>query len=144
MSRRGRALAIGAAAVVLSVVLALMGRWERDHRAEEQSAGMREVVAAVGPLDQPALTAYRYFAAFQCLAYRRGEVRLALELCLDWHGRVVEAIDRRGAPGSPTIWSLREDPTRSTVRVDRCLTDRLLMRMGVPRDYIVGSVCIPG
>jgi hypothetical protein len=103
---------------------------------------MREVAAEVGPLDDPTLTAYRYFSAFQCLAYRRGEVRLALELCVDWDGRVVEAIDRRS--GTPTIWSLRDDPSRSTVRVDRCETDRLLIRMGVPRGYLVGSVCIPG
>ena len=124
------------------VVLVLVGRWERGERSEDQSARMREVAAAVGSLDDPSLTAYRYFAEFQCLAYRRGPVRLALELCVGWDGRVIEAIDRRS--GTPKIWSLRDDPTGSTVRVDRCEVDRLLMRMGVPRGYLVGSVCIPG
>lgn len=131
----------GIAVALVAVVLVLVGRWERSDRAEDESRGMRAVVAAVGPLDQASLTAFRYFATFQCLAYRRGSVRLALELCVDWRGRVIEAIDRRS--GSPKIWSLRDDPERSSVRVDRCLTDRLLMRMGVPRGYIRGSVCIP-
>jgi hypothetical protein len=137
-----RLLTIGVLVALVGVVLVLVGRWERSERAEEQSAGIGEIAATVGPLDDPTLTAYRYFEAFQCLAYRRGTVRLALELCVDWDGRVVEAIDRRS--GSPTIWSLRDDPTRSTVRVDRCETDRLLIRMGVPRGYLLGSVCIPG
>lgn len=135
-------MTIGAAVALACVVLVLVGRWERGERAEEQSAAIAEVVAAVGPLDDPSLTAYRYFAAFQCLAYRRDRIRLALELCVDWHGRVVEAIDRRS--GTPKIWSLRDDPSRSKVRIDRCETDRLLMRMGVPRGYLLGSVCIPG
>jgi hypothetical protein len=137
-----RLLTIGVLVALVGVVLVLVGRWERSERAEEQSAGIGEIAATVGSLDDPTLTAYRYFEAFQCLAYRRGTVRLALELCVDWDGRVVEAIDRRS--GSPTIWSLRDDPTRSTVRVDRCETDRLLIRMGVPRGYLLGSVCIPG
>lgn len=139
---RRRLLTIGVVVALACIVLVLVGRWERGDRAEDQSAGMREVAAAVGSLDDPSLTAYRYFSKFQCLAYRRGTVRLALELCVDWDGRVVEAIDRRS--GTPTIWSLRDDPSRSNVRVDRCETDRLLMRMGVPRGYLVGSVCIPG
>jgi hypothetical protein len=137
-----RLLTVGAAVALACIVLVIVGRWERGARAEEESAAIAEVVAVVGPLDDPTLTAYRYFAAFQCLAYRRDRIRLALELCVDWDGRVVEAIDRRS--GTPKIWSLRDDPSRSTVRVDRCETDRLLMRMGVPRGYLVGSVCIPG
>jgi hypothetical protein len=137
-----RRLSIGVVVALACFVLVLVGRWERGERAEDQSAGIREIVAAVGPLDDPSLTAYRYFSSFQCLAYRRGRVRLALELCVDWNGRVVEAIDRRS--GTLTIRSLRDDPTRSTVRIDRCETDRLLIRMGVPRAYLVGSVCIPG
>jgi hypothetical protein len=136
-----RALVIGVAVALVLVALVAIGRWERDARADDESRGMRQVVAAIGPLDQPSLTAFRYFSAFQCLVYRRGSVRLALELCVDWEGHVIEAIDRRS--GSPKIWSLRDDPTRASVRVDRCLTDRLLMRMGVPRGYIRGSVCIP-
>jgi hypothetical protein len=139
---RRRLLTIGVVLALAGGLLVLVGRWERGQRADDQSAGMQEVAAAVGSLDSPSLTAYRYFAAFQCLAYRRGQVRLALELCVNWEGRVVEAIDRRS--GTPTIWSLRDDPTRSTVRIDRCMADRLLMRMGVPRGYLLGSVCIPG
>ena len=114
--------------------LVFVGRWERAQRADEQVQGMGEVLAAVGPLDGPTLSAFRYLQDFQCLAYRRDRNPVALELCVDADGRVVEAIDRRS--GEPTIWSLRDDPTRSTLRVDRGEVDRLLVRMGVPSRLI--------
>jgi hypothetical protein len=88
----------------------------------------------VGPLDNQSLTAFRYFNTFQCLVYRRAGRRLALELCVDGDGRVIEAIDRRS--GESRIWSLRDDPTRSTIHVDRVEVDRLLERMGVPKGYL--------
>jgi hypothetical protein len=44
---------------------------------------------------------------------------------------VVEAFDRRAE--EPKIWSLRDDPTRSTLRVDRNEVDRLLDRMSQER-----------
>ncbi len=116
------------------VVLVALGRWERERRADEEAEGMRRVVLAVGPLDSPDLAGFRYFRHFQCLAYRRPGHPLALELCVDPAGRVVEAIDRRG--GELAIWSLRDDPTASNVRVDRSEVDRLLLRMGVPRHLI--------
>jgi hypothetical protein len=122
------------AVLVALVALVAVGRWERDRRADEETAGMRRVVLAVGPLDRPDLAGFRYFMHFQCLAYRRPQHPLALELCVDPDGRVVEAIDRRS--GEPKIWSLRDDPTASDVRVDRAEVDRLLLRMGVPRHLI--------
>ena len=127
-ARRLGVLALAAVAVL--AVLVLTGRWEGDRRAEEQNRGMRGVLEDVGPLDQPRLDAFRYLEHFQCLAYRRGAHPLALELCVDEDGRVIEAIDRRR--DKPKIWSLRDDGTRSTVRVDRGEVDRLLVRMGVP------------
>ena len=44
---------------------------------------------------------------------------------------MIEAIDRRTAP-EPRIWSLRDDASRSSVRVDRAKVNRLLKEMGVP------------
>jgi hypothetical protein len=117
-------------AVFVLAGFAFVGNWERERRADEQVRGMSDVLAAIGPLDGPTLSAFRYFAKFQCLAYRRNGSPVALELCVDAEGRVVEAIDRRS--GDPEIWSLRDDPTRSTLRVDRKEVDRLLVRMGVP------------
>jgi hypothetical protein len=67
----------------------------------------------------------------QCLLYRRGADPFSLELCIDQHGRAIEAIDRRTAP-EPRIWSLRDDPSRSSVHVDRAEVNRLLREMGVP------------
>ncbi len=125
MSRR--ALVAALAALVLLLALIPVGRWERGRRAEEQVRGMRSVLAAVGPLDQPSLDAFRYLFNFQCLIYKRGLNPFALELCVDFQGRLVEAIDRRS--GDPRIWSLRDDPTRSTIRLDRREVERLLRRV---------------
>ena len=131
---RSRYAVAAAACVVALFALVAIGVWERGHRADTEVAGMRRVLAAVGPLDNPSLTAFRYFNTFQCLVYRRSGIRLALELCFDGDGRLIEAIDRRS--GQPDIWSLRDDPTRSTIRVDRVEVDRLLERMGVPKGYL--------
>ena len=95
---------------------------------------MSRVLALVGPLDSGSLKAFRYLADFQCLLYQRGENPFALELCVDKRGRLVEAIDRRGE--DPSIWSLRDDPTRSTIYLDRREVDTLLHRMGVPPGYL--------
>lgn len=127
MSRR-LALAV-TAGIALVAVLVAIGRWERSHRAAVQSRGMREVALAVGRLDSPSLDAFRILGNFDCLLYKRGSNPFALELCVDRSGRIVEAIDRRG--GSARIWSLRDDPTRSTVRVDRAEVERLLDKMVV-------------
>lgn len=132
MTRR-RSVAV-AAGVLALVALVPVGIWERAHRADEEVAGMRGVLETVGPLDNSSLTAFRYFNSFQCLVYRRPGLRLALELCFDGDGRLIEAIDRRS--GESRIWSLRDDPKRSTIRVDRVEVDRLLERMGVPRGYL--------
>jgi hypothetical protein len=128
--RRRKQAGIALAALAVAAVLVAIGRWERARHADEEMAGMRRVVQAVGPLDSAGLAGFRYFRHFQCLAYERPQHRIALELCVDPDGRVVEAIDRRS--GEPEIWSLREDPTASEVRVDRRTVDRLLVRMGVP------------
>lgn len=128
--------AIAATVAGLLILLALIpvGRWERGERADEQIAGMRTVLAAVGKLDNPSLSAFRVLTNFRCLLYKRGKNPFALELCADREGRLVEAIDRRS--GTPEFWSLRDDPTRSTIRLDRCGVDRLLRRMGVPERFL--------
>jgi hypothetical protein len=122
--------ALGVAAALVALIP--VGRWERSRRARDQVAGMRGVVAAVGPLDSRSLDAFRHFQQFDCLLYKRGRNPFALELCVDPAGRVIETIDRRGS-GDPKIWSLRDDPTRSTLRVDRAEVDRLLRKMEAGR-----------
>ncbi len=129
MSRRTAVWAVAIGAIV-AVALLLAGRWERSHHAAEETRGMRSVLREIGPLGGSSLSRFRYLPQFQCLLYARGDDVVALELCVDADGRVVEAIDRRRFP--PHIWSLREDPTRSSLRVDRALVDRLLLRLGLP------------
>ncbi len=124
-----------AAAAIAAVLIALIpiGRWERNRHASQELHGMREIQALVGPIDGPSLDAYRIGVGFgfDCLLYRRRGNRFALELCFDKQGRLIEAIDRRGS-GDPRIFSLREDPSRSSVRVERALVDRMLSRLGAP------------
>jgi hypothetical protein len=91
---------------------------------------MRQVAAAIGPLDSPSLAGYRRLPSFDCLTYKRGDDPFALELCFLDDGRIVEAIDRRS--GDPKIWSLRDDSQRATLRADRAEVDRLLRRMDAP------------
>ena len=130
---RGRVL-VAAAAVAALVALIPVGRWERTRHAERQMSGVREVWNAVGGrLDAPGLSGYRLMGTFNCVTYRRGGHDFGLELCVDPEGRVIEAIDRRG--DEPEIWSIREDPTRSTLRVDPDELSRLLERMGAPTIY---------
>ena len=126
-----RAALVAAVGLFVLLLLIPVGRWERGRRADEETRGMRGVVAAVGQLDSRTLKGFRVLASFDCLLYERGDNDFALELCVDDEGRVVEAIDRRG--GSPQIWSLRDDPTSSDVRVDRFLVNKLMLRMGVPQ-----------
>lgn len=125
-----RVAAIAAAAVAVALVLVFVGRWERSHRADVQNAGMRRVLAEIGPLDNATLHNFRYLSGFQCLLYTRGKDPFALEVCADAQGRVIETIDRRRNP--PKIWSLRDDPTHATVRIDRTEFDKLLVELGVP------------
>ena len=121
-------------ALVVLVALVPIGAWERERRADDESTGMRSVLQRVGPLDSPELRGFRIFANFECLVYERGRNDFALELCVDDRGRVVEAIDRRD--GTAEVWSLREDPSRSEVVVDRAEVNRLLRRMNVPEAYL--------
>jgi hypothetical protein len=132
-----RIVLVGAAAFLGLLVLVAIGAWERERRADGESAGMRSVLAAVGALDSQDLRGFRIFANFQCLVYERGPNDFALELCVDGRGRVVEAIDRRD--GTTEVWSLRDDPSRSEVVVDRGEVNRLLRRMNVPDDYLPGA-----
>jgi hypothetical protein len=123
---------VAAAAVLLGlVVLAAIGRAEAAHRGRVQSRGIARVAAEIGGLDTPALDSYRKFSGdVWCLIYRVGRDPFALELCVDREGRAVEAIDRRTAP-EPRIWSLRDDRSRSTVRLDRAAVYHLLRELGV-------------
>jgi hypothetical protein len=130
--RLSQPVVLALAALAALAVLVIVGRWEGRRHARSELAGMRTTLAAVGPLDNPTLSAYRIDidSRFDCLIYKRGSNRLALELCFDRTGRLVETIDRRS--GSPKISSLREEPTASTIRVDWAEVVRLLKRLGAP------------
>lgn len=127
---RGRAAAAAVLGAVVLAALVALGRWEAEQRVEAEVEGMARTLAAVGALDSPSLTGYRVLHAFDCVVYRRGETRFALEVCVDEAGRVVETIDRRGS--EHRVHSLRDDPDASTLRVERALVDALLRRMGAP------------
>jgi hypothetical protein len=125
-----RRVAAAIAIVVAAVALVVIGRWERGRHVSDELRGLRAVRTEVGPLDSPTLDSYRVsLVPFDCLLYRRGSNRYALELCIDEDGRLVEAFDRRDGFH---VWSLREEPTASTIHVDRQEVERLLHKLGVP------------
>jgi hypothetical protein len=121
-------VACAALAVVL-LALIPVGRWEARHHERHELAGIRGVLRAIGPFDQPSLDAYRrgVGTGLDCLLYRRGSNRFALEFCFDAQGRVVEGYDRRGT--RPKIWSIRESPASSDIRIDRPALERLIDRL---------------
>lgn len=127
MSSRTRSAAIVGAVVSVAVALVVIGRWEASGEAHREMNGFRIVQRLIGPLDSSSLSGYRVFPGFDCLTYRRESNVLALELCVDHAGRVVEAIDRRTY--DRRIWSLRFDPSASDVLVDHAEVDRLLRKM---------------
>jgi hypothetical protein len=130
--RHPRIFVGSALALAALVALVLVGRWEGHRHERAEVAAMRRTFDAVGPLDNRSLDAYRIDIDFEfdCLIYRRGSNRLALELCFDRSGHLAEAIDRRS--GKPKIASLREHPGASTIRVPRSEVVRLLQRLGAP------------
>jgi hypothetical protein len=125
-------LAFGALAVALLALIPI-GRWEARRHVRHELAGIQRVLRAIGPYDQPSLDAYRknVITGVDCLLYRRGANRFALEFCFDSAGRVLEGYDRRGA--SPKIWSVRETPESSTIHVDRPRLEVLVARLQAQR-----------
>jgi len=127
-----RWLITGTALVAALLFLIPIGRWEARRHARHELAGIRTVLAAIGSYDQPALDAYRQGVGtgLDCLLYRRGANKFALEFCFDGAGRVVEGYDRRG--NAPKIWSIREDPSSSTIHIDRLRLEALIERLKQP------------
>ena len=125
-------LALAALAVLL-LALIPVGRWEARRHARHELSGIRKVLAAIGPYDQPALDAYRKGVGnpgLDCLIYRRDSNPFALEFCFDGAGRVVEGYDRRG--NAPKIWSIREAPASSDIHIDRPRLEALIARLEQP------------
>jgi hypothetical protein len=122
-----RLLATGAGVAVVLVALVVVGRWERSRQIDRQAAGMSHIVHLIGPLDNPTLAGFRILPAFDCLTYERNGNGLALEICVDPSGRVVQAIDRRTIHRH--FWTLQFEPTVSPVRANRAEVERLIAKM---------------
>jgi hypothetical protein len=122
-----RASLFAPAAVALVVALVVIGRWERSRQIHSQAAGMRTILRLIGPLDNRTLAGFRVLPAFDCLTYERSGNGLALEICVDSAGRVVQAIDRRGL--RRRFWTLQFEPSASPVRVSRAEVVRLVRKM---------------
>jgi hypothetical protein len=120
----GRVLGICAAVVVALALLVGVGRWEERHAARNEMAGMRTVLAAIGgDIDSPRLSGYRYGPP-DCLAYHDKTMLLAVQLCFDAEGRLIQSVDRRQE--QPRYSSLEYEPSLSTIRFPRKRIDRLL------------------
>jgi hypothetical protein len=92
--------------------------------ADKERAGMETVLAAIGGnVVSPSLSGYRYGPP-DCLAYHDRVMLLALQLCFDSQGRLIQAVDRR--PDQPRYYSLEYKPSLSTIRFPRKTIDGLL------------------
>jgi hypothetical protein len=121
---RRRALGTGVAVLALLALLVAVGRWEEHRAARKEMAGMRIVLAAIGgDISSPRLSGYR-FGPPDCLAYHDRVMLLALQLCFDSQGRLIETVDRR--PDQPRYSSLEYEPSLSTIRFPRSRIDKLL------------------
>jgi hypothetical protein len=119
-----RVLAVGVALVATLAVLIAVGRWEEHRAARKELAGMRTVLDAIGgDIRSPRLAGYRYGPP-DCLAYHDRVMLLALQLCFDSQGRLVQAVDRR--PAQPRYYGLEYEPSLSTIRFPRKTIDQLL------------------
>ncbi len=121
---RRRALVTAVAIVAAAAVLVGVGRWEQHRAARTEMTGMRSVLAAIGgDIDSKRLSGYRYGPP-NCLAYHDGTMLLALQLCFDSEGRLIQSVDRR--PDQPRYSSLEYEPSLSTIRFPPAQIDRLL------------------
>jgi hypothetical protein len=119
-----RLLAIAVAALAAIALLVAVGRWEERRAARKEMTGMRTVLTAIGGnIVSPRLSGYR-FGPPDCLAYHDRVMLLALQLCFDPQGRLIQAVDRR--PDQPVYYSLEYKPTLSTIRFPRKRIDQLL------------------
>jgi len=119
-----RVLGIVIAIVAALALLVAVGRWEQHRAAKNEMAGMRTVLAAIGgDIRSPRLSGYRYGPP-DCLAYHDKTMLLALQLCFDPDGRLIQSVDRR--PEQPRYSSLEYEPSLSTIRFPRARIDRLL------------------
>lgn len=123
-----RRIRVAVALALLALVgLVFVGHWERTRQIRSQAAGIRAVLHLIGPLDNRTLAGFRVLPSFDCLTYRRGSDPLALEICVDRAGRVVQAIDRRGT--HRMFWTLQFEPSAAPVRASYAEVAHLVRRM---------------
>ena len=119
-----RLVVVGVAVLATLALLVAVGRWEQDRAAKKETAGMRTVLDAIGgDIRSTRLSGYRYGPP-NCLAYHTRDMLLALQLCFDAEGRLIESVDRR--PDEPRYSSLEYEPSLSTIRFPPAEIDRLL------------------
>lgn len=120
--RRVAAWAVGA--VVVAALVVVVGRWERSRERAHNLHGIELVRRLVGdrvshPFD------YRVSPGLTCLIYPTAASPIALELCVDPYGRIVEAVDRRGA--YPAFYSVTSEPAVATLRLDPTAANRWVL-----------------
>jgi hypothetical protein len=126
-----RAALVVAAALVLVLGFAVLGRAERKDANRTQVEGIVSVAGRAGAV---APSAYRITAWADCLLYPIGADPYALEVCYDRLGRAVEAIDRHDRART-RVWSVRYDPELSTVFDSPVSLFRTFKRLGAFPDF---------
>jgi hypothetical protein len=123
-----RMLLTGIAIVVAALVLIAVGRFERHQEQASVNRHIEEVRAAIRPsLTRPGPDSYLYSPGRSCVLYGAAGRSYGLELCVDPEGRVIEAVDRRGATSH--FYSLVDEPRAAQLHISPILINSLINRV---------------
>jgi hypothetical protein len=122
MTRRIAVIVVAVMAAAIACIL--IGRWEKQRAVAKEVTGFRTVLGAIGGrIDVVSLSGWRVGPP-DCLAYHDKVQLFAYQLCFDRQGRLIEAVDRRGA--QPAYYSLEYEPSLSPLHFSPKLVDQLL------------------
>lgn len=121
---------IAATASALAALIVVVGRHEHASELRRNLEGIALVRSLVGNRIGKAVN-YRVSSNLYCLLYSARRRVFALELCSDRHGRIVEAVDRRGT--LPSFYSIAAEPRAANERIDLRLVSRLIAKLSAPK-----------
>ena len=115
-----RWLVAAACVIVAAVLVVIVGRAELASERRKEIDGIALVRSLVGG---------KIAKPVNCLIYESGGRPIALELCADRYGRIVEAVDRRGS--LPVFYNITFEPQVATEHIDMHFVAQAIARLEV-------------
>jgi hypothetical protein len=123
-----RWLVAAACVIVAAVLVVIVGRAELASERRKEIDGIALVRSLVGgKIAKP--VNFRVSPDLYCLIYESGGRPIALELCADRYGRIVEAVDRRGS--LPVFYNITFEPQVATEHIDMHFVAQAIARLEV-------------